>query len=123
MQGIYTVYRNHEEAGKATVERKGLYYTVCAMCKFPERPHRLFAIWQDKTMDLGIFVPENAGFYLKKTFKCQLEGKGVPRFEAMDCENKNAPAGITVELNSPFPYLTGLDKMHLAEDFMLQIDG
>lgn len=123
MQGIYIVYRNQETAGNATVERKGLYYTVSATCKLPERPHRLLVIWQDKTLDLGIFVPEKGVFYLKKSFKCQLEGQGKPQFEARDCKSVQEPDGIEVALDSPFPYLSSLHKMRLLENHLLKIDG
>ena len=125
MTGEYKVYCDGMAAGSAVVSRSGLYYIIQARCDLPQNVHRLLAIWQDKSLDLGIFVPSKEGFRLKKSIVCKYTGQGSLRFEAVAMDNRK-PQRVRAETDAPFPYLTCLQKMCLVVQESgneLQING
>lgn len=67
MNESFEVMLEDASAGKIQVSHRGLYYYFSARCAIPDSGvYRIVACWKDGWYNLGIPLPEEDGFVLKK---------------------------------------------------------
>ena len=110
MEGNYPILRGGECIGQARVEKRGLYYCFFCQCMLTgEVIYRLTVHCGEKSENLGIPVPQNAGFVLTTRIPVSKLGQGemviraVPRHENLD--------GMFIPLSpeEPFHYIDRLE--------------
>ena len=64
---IYPVFFGEEIIGEARMSREGLYYNIVCQANLQEKKiYRLFLVHKEGTVDLGVLLPNQHGFSLRK---------------------------------------------------------
>ena len=80
----YMVRKNEEQVGTVCVEEKGLYWEIRCRCdKLGNGFHRLYMVYQNKTIMLGVFVFEDGCYTVVKRIPKKTGGNGIPEFFAI----------------------------------------
>lgn len=67
LDGFYEVMYGNSVVGKVSLQRQGLYCRVVCRCQIPEdQICRLYAVTETGRENLGVLVPEKAGFFLDR---------------------------------------------------------
>lgn len=81
MEGFFEVTYGDVPVGKAELIRQGLYYRVICRCAIPDGDLcRLVAVWTGGWKNLGIPIPDSAGFILQKSLPVKHIGDKELRF-------------------------------------------
>jgi hypothetical protein len=102
---IYSVAMNGQDIGTVSMVRKGLYVEIECACSYPQREfQRLYMVFDDKKLDLGILIPKGEEYVIRKKIPVKYLGNGSVSFRiepAAGCKNE------LVELfpDKPFPYV------------------
>ncbi len=109
MIGNYDIRNQGKAIGGVEVTKQGLYYRISCRCIPPDGEiHRLILRTEACRVDLGICVPENGVFVVRKRIPCKtvvgkdatfiLESNNLPRRERF----------FIPDPNMPFPELSNL---------------
>ena len=115
----YPLLFEDKYVGDITVQMRGLYYHFVCICnKQIDLDYRICVYCGNKKTDLGICVPENGYFILRKQLAIKHIGNGVMRF----ClEKKCNASGTMVPIleSKPFERLEDIEDAKLViEDGM-----
>ena len=114
MEGTYNIEQAGQCIGQAQVTRQGLYYHFVCRCRLSgEVICRLAAVCGDKTENLGIPVPENGGFVLRKKIPVSHLGEGDLRIRVLPKHTELTGNFIPICPEEPFQYLSRLKNAYL----------
>lgn len=116
---MYDIDLGGQCIGKARVERQGLYYIFDCRCDLSgEVVYRLTARCGEKMENLGIPVPQNGTFVLRRKIPVKRLGEGDFTIRAVPKHFQSAERFVPLSPEEPFRYLRRL------EDAILQVrDG
>ena len=84
MESVCNIYMNGEVAGKATIEKEGLYYRISCACDLPkEEIYKVFAITSAGEVNLGVCRPCKTKMCLETRVSAQRMGNTIPKFHAV----------------------------------------
>lgn len=114
MEGIYAIEQAGQKIGQAEVTRQGLYYHFTCHCRLSgEVICRLAAVCGDKTENLGIPIPENGEFILRKKIPVSRLGEGQLRIRVLPKHTELAGHFVPISPEEPFRYLSRLKNAYL----------
>ena len=114
MEGIYPIERAGSAVGQAEVTRQGLYYHFICRCRLSgEVICRLAAVCGDKMENLGVPVPENGEFVLRKKIPVSHLGEGELRIRVLPKHTELSGHFIPLSPEEPFRYLSRLQNAYL----------
>ena len=76
--------------------------------------HRLLAVTDSGTVDLGVCVPVDGMFGVDKTVPCKKMGDGVPEFQLVPKHERMGGLFVGVYPDEPFAYLSRLKNSYLS---------
>ena len=77
----YSVYHGNKIVGQVAVEKCGLYYKISCRCDLPgDDIFRLTVDSNDKSVTVGVLVPEDGCFALEMSVPIKKLGSGELRF-------------------------------------------
>ncbi len=114
MEGSYAIEQGGQKIGQAEVTRQGLYYQFDCKCRLSgEVICRLAAVCGEKTENLGIPVPENGHFVLRKKIPVsKLEG-GELKIRVVPKRPESRGQFVPIRAEEPFTYLSRLKNAYL----------
>lgn len=112
----YEIMLNGCMVGTADVETEGLYLKIQARCNPPDMQiYRLILFCDSRKIDLGICVPENNYFVIKKRIRQKLIGEGTPEFLLETTLNSKSTQYIVLDPEKPFDYLDRLQSAYFEK--------
>lgn len=113
--GVYEILDNGRAAGKATVEKQGLYYRIsCRCCLTGEVMHRIVVSCGEKRVDLGVLIPMEGQFGVNIRIPCKRIGEGEFQFQLLPKHDSVSGQFMAVYPEEPFAYLSRLKGAFLA---------
>lgn len=113
----YPILAAGQQIGFAEIAEIGLYQQVCCHCQFTEGEiRRVLMRFEDKTVDLGLWVRENQEFVIRKRIPRKAFGRGVPDFTAIPQLAKKEETLIRLEEGKPVQDLEQLANCRLRFD-------
>ncbi len=108
----YPVMRGNETVGTVRLTRKGLYWEIFCKCRF-DRPRlcRLEAEGE-KAADLGVLVPEDGCYILRRTVPIKRIGEKPTRFTIR--EDSGDGCFLPLDESKPFAGLQHLGNAYFA---------
>jgi len=107
----YDVLMNGKIVGWATVRKEGLYVQITCECRLDHDGfYRIFANCVDASNDLGICIPQNGRFVLKKKMPIKRFGSGIPSFRIEGEKQYTEAQFVPLEQGRPFAYIQELDR-------------
>ena len=107
----YIVYMGDEPIGTGQIQKDGLYLIISANCKLSGQvPHRLIASWEDKELELGIFVPNRENYEMKTRIAAKKWGRGEPVFRVVPKHNRLPANFVPISIQEPFRWIDQLEK-------------
>ena len=76
--------------------------------------HRLLAVTDMGTVDLGVCVPVDGGFGVERSVPCKKVGEGVPEFQLVPKHERMGGRFVPVYPEEPFAYLSRLKDSFLS---------
>jgi hypothetical protein len=114
MEGIYPIERAGNTIGQAEVTRQGLYYHFTCRCRLSgEVICRLAAVCGDKVENLGVPVPENGEFVLRKKIPASHLGEGKLHIRVLPKHSELTGRFVPLSPEEPFRYLSRLQNAYL----------
>ena len=114
MVGTYDIHLGSAVAGKAIVEKQGLYYRFSCRCRLSgSSMQRILVSCGDKQVDLGICIPMDDAFGLDKKIPCKHLGEGVPEFRLLPKHPRAGRMFVPVYPEEPFAYMQKLKNAYL----------
>ena len=114
MDGTYVIEQAGQRIGQAEVTRQGLYYHFTCRCRLSgEVICRLAAVCGDKMENLGVPVPENGEFVLRKKIPVSHLGEGELRVRVIPKHAELTDNFIPISPEEPFRYLSRLKNAYL----------
>jgi len=121
MEGIYAIEQAGQKIGQAEVTRQGLYYHFTCHCRLSgEVICRLAAVCGEKTENLGVPVPENGEFVLRKKIPVSHLGQGQLRIRVIPKHGQLSDQFIPISPEEPFMYLSRLKNAYLERREQIQ---
>ena len=118
MEGNYAVTFGKNTVGKVQVLREGLYYSFYCRCQLSgDVVYRLAVRCGESDESLGVLVPMEGGFGLKKRIPAKRLGQGSPDFFLMPKHNHS---GVFAPIypEEPFAYIA-----KLKDAFLIRKEG
>lgn len=118
MEGNYAVTFGKNTVGKVQVLREGLYYSFYCRCQLSgDVVYRLAVRCGESEESLGVLVPMEGGFGLKKRIPAKRLGQGSPVFFLMPKHNHS---GVFAPIypEEPFAYIA-----KLKDAFLIRQEG
>ena len=116
MQQEYSVFSGGEEIGTVLVQRQGLYYWISCRCQLSGLVrYRLVASCGEKTVDLGICVPQGNRFGVDTKIPVKRLGEGTMSFRLQPKHRQLEGRFVPLSPDEPFGYLRQLENAHLAK--------
>ncbi len=110
----YPLWFENKQIGDITVQKRGLYYHFDCICNMPiDFGHRIRVRCGTTVTDLGICVPENGCFTLRKQLPMKHIGDGVMQF-FLENHQKSDSAMIPIFANKPFAGMEHIDNAKLV---------
>lgn len=123
----YDIYMGPNEIGKAEMIREGLYMRIRCFCNIKKKGiYRIHMCGSDKTVDLGVCVPQNSGYAVDTKIAVKNIPGGSIRFELNDSTKHCDGPFIRLDLERPFSQLSKLEKARLKYhngEMMLMIES
>lgn len=114
MKQEYDVYLGNEVAGKAQVEKQGLYYRITSNCHLTGAViYRLVLSCDDREIKLGIFVPQGDAFSMTTKIPIKHIGEGQWRFKVAPQHPPVEEHFVPLSADEPFAYISQLENAHL----------
>lgn len=114
MEGYWKVWFEGTEVGRCCVERKGLYYHFSSRCNCAtDQIYRLRLSCNDKSVDIGVFVPCGDYLLLEKRIAIKNLPVGEPVFTVKLCKQTEREEGQFIPINENGPVLC-LKELHRA---------
>ena len=111
LEGRYDIFLGQERVGQAVVEQQGLYYCFDCRCKLSGTVIcRINVSCNGHQEDLGIPVPTEGWFRLKKKVPVKRLGKGLFRFQVTPRHRAWEKGFVPVYPEEPFAYLSKLQN-------------
>lgn len=112
----YPILYQRKAVGTAQAERRGLYWHISCLCCLPSRElHRIRMDSATKSVDLGICVPMEGQFGLRKTVTLRQAGEGD--FTFILTGNREEPPkeehAVALKEGEPVACLSRLEDAHL----------
>ena len=115
MEHSYAVTAGGKHAGKVSVQRQGLYYLFSCRCSLSEDiMYRLEISCSGVTQNLGILVPENGSFVLRKKMAVRQIGEGDMSFRLVSKQDTPSGTFIPISPEEPFAYISRLKESFLV---------
>lgn len=115
MEGTYAIEQAGQRIGQAEVIRQGLYYHFTCRCRLSgEVICRLAAVCGDQMENLGVPVPENGEFILRKKIPVSHLGGGQLRIRVIPKHAELTEQFIPISPEEPFRYLSRLKNAYLS---------
>ena len=112
----YPILRGGETIGQALVEKKGLYYYFSCRCDLSgEVIYRLTACCGEQCENLGVPVPGDGAFVLKRSIAASRLGQGEITLRAVPKHGELEGKFIPISPDTPFDYLRQLEKAVLEK--------
>ena len=109
MVGTYDVMIGKEKAGTMVVEKQGLYYRFSCRCKLSGKTvHSVAAVCGGERIHLGICVPMEGQFGLKKKLPCKQFPGGKTEFLLIPRGENQGRRFVPVYPEEPFAYMAKL---------------
>lgn len=106
---MYSIMRHGKPVGYATVEKEGLYYKLKCFCQPEQKRYYRIKVSDSCTeIDLGICVPNEAGFTLTARVPVRQLNKEQLKFVLVDHDSVDASEIFPIINDSPFPCLDKL---------------
>ena len=106
------IYYGETLVGNASCRTEGLYQVIECHCRLPaDSIHRLEMRFADKTVPLGVCIPEGDGYYLRKRIAVRELGQGNGRLCVAGQEDAVALTGGS---SLKTQYLIRLDQARLT---------
>ena len=113
MVGSHEVYLEDRIAGKLQIEKEGLYYRLLCRCVVPDdMVYRLFAVTDKGKENLGVVVPEDGGYVLRRKIPAKRLQPGS-RFLLSVRVEAAGEKFVPVYPEEPFTYITQLETAFL----------
>ena len=114
MERQYSVGRNGQHCGKATVIRQGLYYQIHCTCMLPKEDiFRLQVQCGNKKENLGVLVPTADRFGLDTRIAAKQLGEGELTFSVISKREPAASQFVPIRAEEPFAYIARLKESFL----------
>ena len=119
MEGSYGVFYRDQQAGRVSVQKRGLYYHFVCRCKLPENTvFRLVARWETTQENLGVLVPVDDGFGLETKQPVKRMPKTEPRFALVRKCKEKGTGFSPIYPEEPFAHIT-----RLKDAFLIRKNG
>lgn len=114
MEGEYPIFANGQSVGTVQVYCAGLYYEFVCRCRQTHgQMQELVVRIGDSTEKLGLLVPSNSGWQLRKRVPIKRLGEGKPLF-LLRSRNEQTAETVEIDAEKPFPFLERLDEAYLV---------
>lgn len=114
MEGEYPILADWQSVGTVQVYRTGLYYELVCRCRQTHgQMQELVVRMGDTTENLGLLVPSNDGWKLRKRVPIKRLGEGKPLF-LLHPRNEQSRETVEIDVQKPFPFLERLDEAYLV---------
>jgi len=114
LKQIYSIQSGKSTVGSAEVYEEGLYYSILCRCaQACKHPNRIIVSGSNGTLDLGICLYDDSGFYLRTRISKKRIGDNILSFYLSVPENKGMEF-IPLETDMNFPYLAKLKEARFA---------
>lgn len=109
MTGSYEIKNQGKTVGRVEVTKQGLYYHISCRCDPPGGGmQRLILRTGESRTDLGICVPENGSFVVRKRIPCKTVTGENPTF-ILESQNRRQMGRFVIpDPDMPFPELSNL---------------
>ncbi len=119
MERQYSVLLKGQHCGKATVDRRGLYYQIRCRCILPsEDIFRLQVACEDLRENLGVLVPKEDRFGLDTRIPVKQLGEGDLSFSVQPKQEPFRGLFVPITDEEPFAYIS-----RLKESFLIRKNG
>ena len=109
MTGSYEIKNESRTVGSVEVEKQGLYYHISCRCAPPGGGmQRLILRTKESRTDLGICVPENGAFVVRKRIPCKIVVGENPIFTLEPQNRRQKGRFVVPDPDMPFPELSNL---------------
>ena len=114
LKQIYSIQNDKSTVGSAEVYDEGLYYRIVCRCgQVCKHPNRIFVSGCNGTVDLGICLYDESGFYLRTRIpKKRIGGNNLSFY--LSGPEKNGTVFIPLDTDFSFPYLSKLKNARFA---------
>ena len=115
MERSYPVMVGGKQAGKALVERIGLYYHFSCRCRLSgDSIYRLLVTCGAVQTNLGILVPSDGSFVRETKIPVKHIGEGELSFSLSPTQDIHSGTFVPIYPEEPFAYLAQLKEAFLV---------
>ena len=111
MEEAYPIYFANEKIGSVELKKEGLYCRVYGKCTLTGSvTFMLKGVWKDKTVPLGVFVPEGKFFIVSTRIPLKRLGEGQVQFFAEPKHSTVTDRFVPLSPQEPCKWITRLSQ-------------
>ena len=108
MEQTYPVFLGSAVCGQVQLHREGLYVRICCRCSILDGKIYTLMAQGEKSLPIGVPVPANGLFHLRKRIPARNLEEGTLRFFLQERSGDREQNFYPVEENCPLPFLADL---------------
>lgn len=114
MEKFYPINRNGIAVGKMCVQKQGLYYCFSGHCTLSRDDiYRVVVKCGMKEMNLGVLIPEDGSFHIRKKVPIKQIGEGNWNFGVISDRSDTKSVFVPIIPDEPFSYISRIKDSFL----------